>query len=95
LAQAKQWQEAERVIGLLEDRWKQRAEALEVLSHALILYGKYEQLLHLVQQCWIRVEQRDEAIKLLPLAYNFIPRYSELEMYFSNAFTWVDNFLRG
>jgi tetratricopeptide (TPR) repeat protein len=88
------WQEAERVIDTIKDRNRQ-ARALSELVDALTTSGKYEQLLHLIRRLWLSVEQRDEAIPLLPLAYGFIPCYLELGRTFGDAFTWVDEFLRG
>ena len=66
-AKAQQWQEVERVIGMIAVGM-QGAGALKNALNTLIRYDKYEQLFHLMQKRWPYMEQRDEAIQSLPLA---------------------------
>lgn len=56
--------------------------------------GKYEEALHLVQDAWLRVDKREYAIDLLPLAYGLIPLKPEIGIAFYEAFMWADKFLR-
>ena len=93
LVQQQRWAEAEQVSTSIPDGW-QRAEALTALAAIPAANGEFERLLGLVHRLWQRVERLSEAVDFLPLAYGFLPRYSELGMAFSDAFTWVDTFLR-
>ena len=88
------WTEAERVIASFPDE-RQRAEHLTQLATDFATQGENERLLHLVHRWWQGVKRREEAIGLLSLAYGFLPRYPKLGIAFSDAFVWVDTFLRG
>jgi len=94
LAQQQQWAEAERVSTSISEE-ERRAGALTALAAILAANGEFERLLRLVHGLWQRVERLSEAVNYLPLAYGFLPRYPGLGTAFSDAFTWVDTFLRG
>jgi tetratricopeptide (TPR) repeat protein len=89
------WQEAERVSCTLSATWREQEQVLRELADTLVFYKKYELLLRLIQQQWLKAETRDEAIHLLPLAFSFVRRDPKIAVAFSDSFTWVNNFLRG
>jgi len=88
------WLEAERVIGSISNEGE-REGALHNLADALAKHNEHEHLLSLVHHWWLQAGTRDEAIKLLPLAFGLIPLHPNIGMVFYEAFAWVDNFLRG
>lgn len=94
LAQAQRWEQAQQVIGTIQDSYQQ-ARALTKLVDALAHSNEYERLLHIIHYWWRYVRRRDEAIRLLSLAYNFISYHPELGIAFYDAFAWVDDFLQG
>jgi thioredoxin-like negative regulator of GroEL len=102
--QAQQWDDAERIIASISAMEK-RVEALTKLAAALIQYNEYERCLHLLYHWWEQVTTKNDweqhattsvdALRLFPLACNFIPLYPKIGIDFYQAFNWVDNFLHG
>lgn len=93
-AEVKQWQQAEYHIHRIQDK-EASAKALTALADAFAKNNEYERLLHLVHDQWLNVNTRDQAIILLPLAFGFVPSSPDIGIAFRDAFTWVDDFLRG
>jgi hypothetical protein len=65
------------------------------LAKKLVKLGEYKQLLSLVHHAWLQAETRENAIELLSSAAGFIPLKPELGIAFCDAFTWVNDFLKG
>ena len=96
MAQAGQWQEAERIIRSLSDKYrKDKARALRELGTALAQCREYYHLVRLIQQEWLRVTSREEALSFLPLAFSLLAYTPDLGMALLDAFAWVDRFLQG
>jgi hypothetical protein len=66
---------------------------LREIARFLAANKEYEQLLSFVQRSWLQAETREFCVRLLTLAMGFIPLKPELGIAFSQAFTWVDDFL--
>ena len=71
-----------------------RAETLKELSRVLNSLGEHEQLLRLVQHCWLDAKTIEDAIEFFPLINGLIPLKPEISFAFYGAFAWVDDFLR-
>ena len=93
LAQAQQWQMAEKVINSIFSTWS-KTDALINLSIALAQYNNYSRLIPLIQQEWLRATSREEALRLLPLAYSLFPLVPNLAIDLVDAFSWADSFLQ-
>ena len=69
---------------------------VRLLKHTVKLLStakKYDYLLRFVQHCWLQVDTRENAIKLLPLAIGLLPLRPELGTAFVDASNWVESFL--
>jgi len=71
-----------------------RSYALKKLSNVMARYEDIERLTDLIQQHWLRVTIRDEALKLLPTATGLISRDPKTIYNFTQSLTWVDDFLK-
>ena len=71
-----------------------RSYAFRKLSKAMTRYEDLERLIALIQQHFLRVTIRDEALKLLPTVSGLISRDPETIYNFTQSFTWVDDFLK-
>jgi tetratricopeptide (TPR) repeat protein len=94
LAKVQQWEQAEKVIYVIQPRFA-RPRALNALAKKLIKLGEYKHLLSLIHHAWLQADTRKNAIELLSLAAGFIPLKPELGTTFCDAFSWVNDFLRG
>jgi hypothetical protein len=101
LAQAQQveqaqmvWAETERVSRSIEDS-KVRDEALSQLGKVLAIGPNCVQLLHHIQRSWQQAVTKEYWIELLSLAHNLIHLNPEICIVLYEAFSWVDDILKG
>jgi tetratricopeptide (TPR) repeat protein len=94
LAHTEQWEQAEGVINKIVDPVA-HIGALRELAAVLASEDKIKEYLGLVQRYWLQAANRESALQLLPLAYGLIFLRPEIGTDFSEAFAWVDSFLKG
>jgi hypothetical protein len=92
LAREQRWDEAKEEAQRIGVFFK--VTAMNSIADAMIICGEHEQALQYIQTAWVQAGARDELIKLLPLAEEFIPLHPELGEACYDAFAWVDRFLQ-
>ena len=77
LITACQWKQAETIVQHIQADYMQTG-LIRILSLSLEKHQQYDHLFALVQRQWQAIETRDEAFKLLPLAFGLIKCKPEL-----------------
>jgi hypothetical protein len=52
-------------------------------------------MLHFVQNIWLQVDTREDAMKLLALGFKLVHLKPEIGFAFYESFTWVDHLVKG